>query len=122
MLVDSRLDRWAEVFDGLDDTIETVVCGHTHMPYLRLVDRRTVVNPGSVGMPYGSAGAHWALLHDGAVSMHRSRYDIAAACQQMVAQSTYPDVEQWTDYYLYARASDVDAVRAFGPRDGRIEA
>ena len=29
------------------------VCGHTHMPYVRLVGRRLVVNPGSIGMPYG---------------------------------------------------------------------
>src|SRR5690606_18245064 len=56
VLVDSTMRRWAEVFTGLDELVQTVVCGHTHMPYQRLVDRRLVVNPGSVGMPYGRPG------------------------------------------------------------------
>ena len=58
VLVDTRLARWASVFAGLPDEVRTVVCGHTHMPFVRLADRRLVVNPGSVGMPYGGAGAH----------------------------------------------------------------
>ncbi|MGO4385811.1 Chromate resistance protein ChrB [Specibacter sp. RAF43] len=53
VLVDSSLERWADVFSELPEQIRTVVCGHTHMPFIRLVDRRLVINPGSVGMPYG---------------------------------------------------------------------
>src|SRR5258708_18375048 len=60
VLVDSRLGRWAEVFAGLDDSVAAVVCGHTHMPFARLAHRRLVVNPGSIGMPYGGAGPPWA--------------------------------------------------------------
>ncbi|WP_308290929.1 metallophosphoesterase family protein [Micromonospora sp. RL09-050-HVF-A] len=56
VLVDSRPARWAEVFAGLPPEVRTVVCGHTHMPFTRLVDRRLVINPGSVGMPYGGPG------------------------------------------------------------------
>ena len=70
VLVDTRLSRWAEALDGAPGT---VVCGHTHMPFVRLVDRRLVINPGSVGMPYGGAGAHWALLRDGAVNCGSAR-------------------------------------------------
>lgn len=62
VLVDSRLDRWREVLSGVDTDIRAVVCGHTHMPFVRLVDGLLVINPGSIGMPYGRAGAHWALL------------------------------------------------------------
>ena len=36
--------------------VTTVVCGHTHMPFVRLVARRLVVNAGSIGMPYGRPG------------------------------------------------------------------
>jgi hypothetical protein len=34
------------------------------MPFDRLADGRRIVNPGSVGMPYGPAGtvANWSLL------------------------------------------------------------
>lgn len=119
VVVDSRLDRWAEVLAGLPEQTMTVVCGHTHMPFIRLAHRRQIINPGSVGMPYGRAGAHWALLADGAVTMRRTSYDVEAACTSIREQSDYPDVAEWADYFLHSRASDADALAAFGPRDGR---
>jgi predicted phosphodiesterase len=120
VLVDSRLDRWADVFSELDGAVSTVVCGHTHMPFVRLADRRLVVNPGSVGMPYGGAGAHWALLDaDGSVSMRVARFDLDVACARVAAESTYPEAGTWAEYYVRSQATDVDALRAFGPRDGR---
>jgi predicted phosphodiesterase len=121
VLVDSRPARWAEVFSTLDASVSTVVCGHTHMPFVRLVDRRLVVNPGSVGMPYGGAGAHWALLDtaDGAVTLRVTPFDLDAACLRLVAGSRYPDVAAFADYFVRSRASDLDAIRVFGPRDGR---
>ncbi|HEY2549125.1 MAG TPA: metallophosphoesterase family protein [Streptosporangiaceae bacterium] len=119
VLVDSRLERWAEVLADLPDEVTTIVCGHTHMPFIRLASTRLVINPGSVGMPYGRPGAHWAILHRGAVEMRRTSYDPEAACAQIAAASSYPDVAEWAGYYLNARASDADALAAFGPRDGR---
>jgi predicted phosphodiesterase len=119
VVVDSRLDRWTDVLAGLPEQTMTVVCGHTHMPFVRLAHRRQIINPGSVGMPYGRAGAHWALLADGAVTLRRTSYDIEAACAAIGEQSDYPDVAEWTDYFLYSRASDADALGAFAPRDGR---
>jgi predicted phosphodiesterase len=119
VLVDTRLERWAEVFAGLPDEVRTVVCGHTHMPFARLVDRRLVVNPGSVGMPYGRAGGHWALLREGDVSLRRTGIDVDAAVAAVVAGSDYPDRAAWADEYVRSRNSDADAVTAFGPRDGR---
>ncbi|SBT49060.1 Predicted phosphodiesterase [Micromonospora auratinigra] len=118
VLVDSRLDRWAEVLAGLPAEVDTVVCGHTHMPFARLVDRRLVVNPGSVGMPYGGQGAWWALLGPG-VQLRRTRYDVDAACTRVAADSGFPDAAAWADEYLRSRNSDVDALTVFGPRDGR---
>ena len=76
VLVDTRLSRWAEAFADLDEADRMVVCGHTHMPFLRLVDRRLVVNSGSVGMPYGRAGGAWALLRDGQVSLRHTDIDV----------------------------------------------
>ena len=119
LLVDTRPHRWAEAFADVDDAVRTVVCGHTHMPFVRLVDRRLVANPGSVGMPYGGAGAHWALLRDGAVSLRTAHFDIEAARASIAASSSYPDVAAFTDYFLNSRASDLEALRVVGPRDGR---
>ncbi|MGL4964941.1 MAG: metallophosphoesterase family protein [Inquilinus sp.] len=115
VLVDSGFDRWAEVFDGLDAEVETVVCGHTHMPFLRLVNGRLVVNPGSIGMPYGRPGAHWALLDRG-VHLRRTALDLDAACAATVARSGYPDVAAWADCYVRARVGDREAVETFRPQ------
>lgn len=35
---------------------DTVVCGHTPLPFVRLAHGRLVINPGSVGMPCGRTG------------------------------------------------------------------
>ncbi len=118
VLVDSRLERWAEVFAGLPAEVRTVVCGHTHMPFTRLVDRRLVVNPGSVGMPYGGPGAFWALLGRG-VQLRRTEFDVDAACARVVAGSSYPDAAAWADEYVRSQHSDTEALTVFAPRDGR---
>ena len=116
VLVDSPLDRWAEVLDGAPDT---VVCGHTHMPYLRLADRRTIVNPGSVGMPYGTTGAHWALLGgaDGpAIQLRRTPYDRASAADSIDAECGFPGITEWTRFFLREPVSDTEALAAFTPK------
>jgi predicted phosphodiesterase len=119
VLVDTRLSRWAEAFADLDEADRMVVCGHTHMPFLRLVDRRLVVNSGSVGMPYGRAGGAWALLRDGQVSLRHTDIDADAAVEAVVAGSSYPERQAWADEYVRSANSDAEALAAFGPRDGR---
>jgi predicted phosphodiesterase len=116
VLVDSPPERWAAVLSGLDSGVRTVVCGHTHMPFVRLVDRRLVVNPGSVGMPYGRTGGAWALLRDGQVSLRHTAIDVDAVCTRIIAESGYPDRRAWVDEYIRSRNSDLDALRAFTPR------
>ena len=118
VLVDSRIERWDEVFAHADPACRTVVCGHTHMPYVRLANGRLVVNPGSVGMPYGRSGAHWALLGP-SVEVRRTDFDLDTACAQTIAASGFPEVAEWADYYIRARATDVEALQTFGPKDGR---
>jgi predicted phosphodiesterase len=113
VLVDTRLERWAEAFADLPADQRTVVCGHTHMPFVRLVDRRLVVNSGSIGMPYGRPGGSWALLRDGQVSLRHTDIDVDRATARIVATSSYPDRAEWADYFLRARGSDAEALTAF---------
>ncbi|MFI5910492.1 metallophosphoesterase family protein [Dactylosporangium sp. NPDC051541] len=110
VLVDSPIARWNAVLDGV--ATELVVCGHTHMPFDRLADRRRVVNPGSVGMNYGPAGAYWALLGDGAVQLRRTAYDAAAAAARIVA-GRHPRAAWWAEHYVTNPYSDADALTAF---------
>ncbi|MBA3338328.1 MAG: metallophosphoesterase family protein [Geodermatophilaceae bacterium] len=119
VLVDTRMERWKEVLSTVDDSVATVVCGHTHMPFARLAFGRLIVNPGSVGMPYGRPGAHWALLDNGAVQLRRTEFDYDAACAEIEASSGYPDAAEWADFFIRSRGTDDQALSVFGPRDGR---
>lgn len=119
VLVDTRMQRWKEALSTVDSSVSTVVCGHTHMAFVRLAFGRLIVNPGSVGMPYGRAGAHWALLDAGTVQLRRTTFDYDAACAEIAAASGYPDAGEWADYFVRARATDDEVLTTFGPRDGR---
>lgn len=119
VLVDSGIPRWKEVLAGVPESVTTVVCGHTHMPFMRLVDRRVVVNPGSVGMPYGTAGAHWALLGGAdqpVIQLRRTRYDIGNAEEQIRGGCDYPQLDEFLEHYLRNNASDVEALETFNSK------
>jgi putative phosphoesterase len=111
LLVDSPVERWDAALSGLGAEVETVVCGHTHMPFDRLAAGRRVVNPGSVGMPYGPPGAHWALLGQG-ICLRRTRYDAAAAAE-VIGASGYPDGAAWAREYVLHHYADTEALTAF---------
>ena len=76
-------ERVRTLMAGVD--AELVVCGHTHMAFDRTVDGLRIVNPGSVGMPYGQPGAYWATLGPG-VELRRTEYDLQAAAARMRAK------------------------------------
>jgi diadenosine tetraphosphatase ApaH/serine/threonine PP2A family protein phosphatase len=109
VLVDSPPQRWAEVLTGVD--APTVACGHTHMPFDRLAGGQRVLNPGSVGMPYGHPGAAWALLGP-SVALRRTAYDAEAAARIIMAGS-YPDALEWVREYVLNHYSDTEALEAF---------
>ena len=109
VLVDSPVERWRAVLDGIREQV--VVCGHTHMPFDRLVAGRRVVNPGSVGMAYGPPGAYWALLGP-TVQLQRTRYDVRAAAER-IAASGYSDAAAWAEEYVVHPHGDDEALDAF---------
>ncbi|MHA7274284.1 metallophosphoesterase family protein [Arthrobacter sp. TMT4-20] len=119
VLVDSRLERWEQVLQDVPMDVETIVLGHTHMPFTRLAGNRLMINPGSVGLPYGRPGAHWALLHDGAVTLTRTLIDVEELIEEVTEGSTFPEVTGWLDEMIRQAASDSEALKAFAPRDGR---
>ncbi len=79
---------------------------------LPLADTRRVINPGSVGMPYGHSGAGWALLGPD-VALRRTQYDAEAAATAMEASAAdLPGIE-FIAGNARASASDADALAAF---------
>ncbi|MBJ7458482.1 MAG: metallophosphoesterase family protein [Thermoleophilaceae bacterium] len=59
----------------------TIVCGHTHIQFIREVGVLEIVNPGSVGLPFdGDRRAAYALLApDGSFELRRVDYNFEAA-------------------------------------------
>ena len=54
-----------------------ILVGHTHLPMVRGIGSRVVVNPGSVGQPRdGIPEASYAIIEDGMVELKRCAYDL----------------------------------------------
>lgn len=111
-------DRWREVLAGVTDPGSVVVCGHTHMPFVRLVDGRMVLNPGSVGMPCGPPGAHWSLLGPG-VQLRRTVLDARAVRATVERGSDFPGVGAWIEPYLTGGITDAGAKRRMRAQEDR---
>ena len=89
--VETPDERVRALMAGVD--ADLVICGHTHVQFDRAVGRLRIVNPGSVGMPYGEPGAYWATLGP-EVRQRRTEYDREAAAASMRAKGS-DDAEQF---------------------------
>jgi predicted phosphodiesterase len=83
-------ERLQPMLEGVAEP--TVVIGHTHHQFALGLDGQTVLNAGSVGMPYqGAAAAFWLLLGPEA-QMRRTDYDIDGALEALRATGA-PDID-----------------------------
>jgi putative phosphoesterase len=78
-----------------DVTASLVVCGHTHMPFDRMVGAIRVVNAGSVGMPFGEPGASWLLLGPG-VQLRHTPYDLTSAAER-IRNTAYSQAQEFAE-------------------------
>jgi putative phosphoesterase len=108
------LDRMRELVMGVETDV--VVCGHTHMQFDRDVDGVRVVNPGSVGMPYGEPGAFWALLGPD-VEMRRTDYDHEAAAAR-IRESAWPVADEFARENVLTVPSVEEALAFFAAHGG----
>jgi len=97
-------DLWrAPMPDASDDELartyaplgsERVGYGHIHRPFVRALDRLTVANAGSVGLPWDhDPRASYLLVADGAPSIVRVEYDVEQEIQALHA-SGHPDADR----------------------------
>jgi putative phosphoesterase len=114
MTVETPEERLQKFIGGVD--AEVVVCGHTHMPFERAVGPVRVVNPGSVGMPYGNPGAFWALLGPG-IEFRRTDYDLEGAATR-IRQSAWPGAEEFARENVLSVASAEEAFAFFRAHGG----
>jgi hypothetical protein len=91
--------------------------GTLHFPDAMQFDRTIgtvrVVNAGSVGMPFGEAGAYWLLLGPG-VELRRTRYDLAQAAER-IRRTSYPQAEEFAARNVLCPPSEKQMLDAFGP-------
>jgi putative phosphoesterase len=89
----------------------TVVCGHTHIQFDRVLDGIQVLNAGSVGAPYeGRRGAYWLELGPD-VTFRRTEYDVGAAVAAISATG-YPNAEKWNRQILDEDPGTADRMSA----------
>lgn len=75
-------ERIVALTEGIDE--RTLVTGHTHLQFDRMVAGRRSVNPGSVGLPYHDnepGTAYWAMLGPD-VQLRRTSYDVGDAASR----------------------------------------
>ena len=88
-------ERLATIFAGIEQ--QMVVCGHTHMQFERQIGQLRILNAGSIGMPYADQpGAYWLLLSPEGSEFRRTKYDGAAAAEQIKA-TTYPQAQEFAE-------------------------
>jgi protein phosphatase len=56
---------------------DVILVGHTHLPFVRRIGNRTVVNPGSLGQPKdGGPDASYAVWQDGEFTLRKMKYPV----------------------------------------------
>lgn len=69
-------DQLREQIEGVK--ADFILLGHTHLPMVRGIGSRIVVNPGSVGQPRdGNPECSYAIIEDGVVGLRRTKYDLS---------------------------------------------
>ena len=79
-------------------TASLIVCGHTHLQFDRVIEKKRIINAGSVGMAFGATGANWLLLNED-VEMRHTEYNLAEAAD-LIMQSDYPYATEFIENYL----------------------
>jgi predicted phosphodiesterase len=105
--------RLTPIFDSTNAAV--VVCGHTHMPFDRIVGKTRVVNAGSVGMPFGRTGADWLLLGPD-VELRHTSYDLDAAVDR-IRRSGYPQADEFATKYVLQPPSETEMLTLYAKHE-----
>jgi predicted phosphodiesterase len=102
-------DHLLPIFEPAGASI--VVCGHTHMQFDRRVGPVRIVNAGSIGMPFGRAGAYWLLLGPD-IELRCTPYDLEKAAAR-IRGTDYPQAEQFAAKSVLQPPSEEEMLAAF---------
>jgi len=91
--------------------VPLVLCGHTHMQFDRMIGKTRVVNAGSVGEPFGDAGAFWVLLGPD-LHLQHTPYDLTKAAERIRA-TNYPQAEEFAEHSVLKPPTEEEMLRVF---------
>jgi diadenosine tetraphosphatase ApaH/serine/threonine PP2A family protein phosphatase len=91
--------------------VDVVVCGHTHMPFDRMVGSTRVVNAGSVGMPFDRPGASWLRIGE-SIEFHHTPYDFDAAAE-LIRSTAYPGADDFARAYVLSAPGEAAMLQAY---------
>jgi putative phosphoesterase len=74
---------------------DVLLVGHTHLPMMRRIGERLIVNPGSVGQSLsGQPGACYAVWEDGSIQLKTYSYPVESIVAKLHSLSFPQDVEE----------------------------
>jgi protein phosphatase len=77
-------DRWRDEVSAM--TADVLLAGHTHLPFQRKIDKKLVVNPGSLGQPkHGRAEDCYAVWDRGSFHLHAAPYAVDETVRKIQA-------------------------------------
>lgn len=86
-------ERWELEAERVE--ADLLLTGHTHLPFMRKVAERLVVNPGSVGQAkHGRAEACYAIWEDGRLRLASASYPVEAVIEKIASLPLSAEVRQ----------------------------
>lgn len=74
--------EWEKEIECVD--ADVLIVGHTHTPFIRVIGKTTIINPGSLGQPKtGRPLACYALWEDGKISLKEYEYPLWKTVEQI---------------------------------------
>ena len=74
---------------------DVLFVGHTHKPFLKQIDGRTVCNPGSLGQPtHGKPEACYAIWEDGAIELKSLPYPVEETIRKVMAMPVEEKIQR----------------------------
>ena len=88
----AEAEGWEAELEAL--SADVLLVGHTHVPFLRNIGDKVVLNPGSLGQPRtGDPLASYAVWQDGRFELRSFRYPVEATVEKLKALALPRHVE-----------------------------
>ncbi|MEP7104286.1 MAG: metallophosphoesterase family protein [Chloroflexota bacterium] len=108
-----------EIETALAGAPSVVVYGHIHVQGNHRFGDRRLVNAGSVGLPYGSTAACWALLGPD-IELRQTPYDLDRAVPQLAAAPDWDGSAKWADQLRYPPSAEEALAQHEANRRARV--